>query len=191
MRVSRASALYPLLLSILAGACVDPEVARRNAQISDLESERSAAIARINALAIAADELAFQYQRYGNEIERHRIETVAYIWNHKRAVAAIISGAVSTTVAIDPQNAFTREMQVAAGAIAIFVAGWAARNAAEVMEVADVLFQADNHLKGLEAAETDIASQWQSRNADLEAARGRLGSIDQRLAEIRSAQAAG
>lgn len=192
MRISPALAMYPLLLSILlVEACLDPEAARRNAVTRDLESERSALIARINALSIAADELAVQYQRYGNDIERHRIATKAYMMNHKLAVAALLSGAVSTAVAIDPESSFTGEMQVVAGGVALLIGAWAVSNAAEVMEVADVLVQADSHLRSLEAAASDIASQWQSKNADLGLARGQLGAIDFRLAELRAVQGTG
>lgn len=74
---------------------------------------------------------------------------MAYLMDHKMAVACIVGGLGGATVSFDATNEFSREVSNVAAAVTAISAIYAILNLSEVSEVADVLVQADSHVKNL------------------------------------------
>jgi peptidoglycan hydrolase CwlO-like protein len=179
-----AHRLLPLLvLGALITGCVSP----RASELNTLESERSVATARVAALEATVAASTARLEDYRDRIRRHESATMAYMLNHKLAVAAVVAGVGGAEVALDPDNAFTSDAQVVGGVVALLAAAWAVGNMPEVLEVADALAQADSHYKQLQAAASDVERRWQAQNADLLSARGQLEGVNARIAQLRAA----
>ena len=180
----RKHRLLPLLvLGALVTGCVGP----RASQLNDLESERSVATARVAALETTVAAWEARLEDYRDRIRRHESATMAYMLNHKLAVAAIVAGVGGAEVALDPDNAFTNDAKIVGGVVALLAAAWAGANMPEVLEVSDALVQADSQYKQLQAAASDVERRWQAQNADLLSARGKLEGVNARIAQLRAA----
>jgi septal ring factor EnvC (AmiA/AmiB activator) len=102
----------------------------------------------INQQAKLTDHSRSKFQ-LESKLADYENRVMAYLMDHKMAVACIVGGLGGATVSFDTTNEFSREVKNVAGAVTAISAIYAILNYSEVSEVADVLVQADSHVKNI------------------------------------------
>jgi hypothetical protein len=102
----------------------------------------------INQQAKLTDHSRSKFQ-LESKLADYENRVMAYLMDHKMAVACIVGGLGGASVSFDTTNELSREVKDVAGAVTAISAIYAVLNYSEVSEVADVLVQADSHVKNI------------------------------------------
>ena len=102
----------------------------------------------INQQAKLTDHSRSKFQ-LESKLADYENRVMAYLMDHKMAVACIVGGLGGATVSFDTTSELSREVKDVAGAVTAISAIYAILNYSEVSEVADVLVQADSHVKNI------------------------------------------
>ena len=150
-------------LVLLLGSCIDHEKKeqerQRSVRIVQLKSDLADYQPRLNLLknSLTNEEsklVDFSRRKFQleSELTDYERKVEAYLMNHKMAVASIVAGFGGSAVAMDTSNEFTTEMKEVAAIVGVIGAVYALFNMDEIIEVGDVLMQADTNVKNIERA---------------------------------------
>lgn len=151
----------------------------KQSQIS-IKSENTS----ISMKSLSETQLSIQAKR--GEIAEYKSQVEAYLMNHKLAVAAITGGVGGTTIALDPNNEFSEEMETVAGAVAIASALYAISNMEEIKEVADTIQQSSAHIESLKAQLSSLELTEGKQNSELLENQNQLQSLEEELRILHS-----
>ena len=125
------------------------EIGILQSKLMDYQSYRNSLDSElINQQAKLTDYSRYKFQ-LESKLEDYESKVTAYLMDHKMAVACIVGGLGGASVSFDTTNELSREVKDVAGAVTAISAIYAVLNYSEVSEVADVLVQADSHVKNI------------------------------------------
>ena len=125
------------------------EIGILQSKLMDYQSYRNSLDSElINQQAKLTDYSRSKFQ-LESKLADYENRVMAYLMDHKMAVACIVGGLGGATVSFDTTNEFSSEVKDVAGAVTAISAIYAVLNYSEVSEVADVLVQVDNNVKNL------------------------------------------
>jgi len=168
---------------------LDPNAARKQGLVSDIQQSITSYESQsqvVNERRAAVSDLDRVITARRNAYDELKQATVAYIAEHKMAVAAIAAGVAGTEIVSDPNNEFTSDQRLGAGIVAIIAAAYALDNAEEIVQVADRLSQANQASKSLRG-QLDAAVMSRGALVDqLAAAEGELQAIATKRQQLRA-----
>ena len=155
--------LFLASLALFLGSCGTSERKQqerlRNLRLAELTADLNDHSARLaqyetvlaqqKAKLNAAEQRKYQLE---SELGDYQRQIEAYLMNHKMAVASIVAGFGGSAVAMDTSNRFSGEMKDVAAVVGVIGALYALVNMEEIIEVGDVLMQADHNVTNLETA---------------------------------------
>lgn len=144
--------VFVIALLLILAACSDPNAARKQALLSDMQQINNEYKLLEQALTVKQQKIDFldlQLTKHNAELSDYKRKFNAYMLDHKMAFIALAAGLGGAAVAYDANNEFSAQAQEF-GTVAAVIAGmYALDNSSEVAEVADQLMQANIYVKAL------------------------------------------
>ena len=176
-------------ISLAISGCSDPNAERRQQLTMRMNSLQSKMELATQALVQERNRLAYFERevltKRGN-LNTYKDKVRAYLLNHKMATAAIVLGVGGVAVNIDDQSNFSEDAK-AAGAIGAVVAGIYAFNYPdEVLEVADVLVQADANVKHMETEIGQLQAQYSTETSAVQEKQNVVTALGSQLSSLKN-----
>jgi septal ring factor EnvC (AmiA/AmiB activator) len=182
---------------VIVGACsdgrTDAQATQRQVLASRLQENDGSRNLLVRTIEGRRSQVAYlegQVARQRNEMTHYRGQVEAYMMDHKMAIAALVVGGAGIGVALNDGNTFTPDEEFVGGVVAFIAAAYALANAQEVMQVADVLVQADTHFRRLESQLGDLQHQLQNERTQLQLEEQQLAALNQQSDHLRTQLAA-
>lgn len=144
--------VFVITLLLMLTACSDPNSARKQALISDMQNITNEYKLLEQSITVKQQKIAFldlELTKQNSELSEYKRKVNAYMLDHKMAIITLAAGFGGAAVAYDANNEFSEQAQefgtIAAG-MALF---YALDNSSEIVEVADQLMQASTNVKAL------------------------------------------
>lgn len=164
-KIMKKAIILLTTLAIVLTSCDSGKKKERQMKVAQLQSELVMVQSELGAIQT---ELSLEKSRLNDHKSRkfqleskladyeQRVE--AYLMDHKMAVASIAAGFGGAAVAFDPNNQFNQEVKDVAAIVGTIAAVYALFNMDELIEVGDVLLQADVNVRSLESQIRNVES---------------------------------
>lgn len=162
------------------------EISMLQSKLTDYQSTRSSLNFDINNEKTKLSDYNRSKFQMETKLNNYEDRVEAYLMNHKMAVACIVGGLGGASVSFDTTSEFSNEMKDVANVVTAISALYAILNLSEVVEVADVIEQADNNVKRMKNQIKRAKSLIRTTEMAINTKKSRLNSLNSTIVYTRN-----